>query len=153
MPTPPSASVTTPSSSPDEPGTGPAGAVWRTSVADALAAQDVDQAAGLSEQQVELRRVHHGPNRLAEPPTRANWLKFLDQFRSGIVYILIGAAVLAGLVGDLKDPVVIAVVLIINAILGYVQESRAESAMAALKEMLVTQVRVRRGGTQQVVAA
>ena len=115
--------------------------------------QDVDPASGSPTEQVELRRVHHGPNRLAEPPTRANWLKFLDQFRSGIVYILIGAAVLAGLVGDVKDPIVIAVVLIINAILGYVQESRAESAMAALKEMLVTQVRVRRDGSQQVVPA
>ncbi len=86
--------------------------------------QDVDPASGLGAEQVERRRVHHGPNQLAEPPTRPEWLKFLDQFRSGIVVILIGAAVLAGLVGDLKDTIVIAVVLLINAILGYVQEAQ-----------------------------
>jgi Ca2+-transporting ATPase len=150
MSTPRQASVTTVSSTLD----GPApNAIWRSSIASAVAAQDVDPALGLSDEQVTIRRIHFGPNRLAEPPTRANWLKFLDQFRSGIVYILIGAAVLAGLVGDMKDPIVIAVVLVINAILGYVQESRAESAMAALRDMLVTHVRVRRSGSQQVVAA
>src|SRR5690606_31139025 len=121
--------------------------------ADVLDRQDVEQAVGLPPEQVEARRETHGPNRLAEPPTRPGWLKFLDQFRSGIVYILIGAAGLAGLVGDVKDPIVIAIVLVINAVLGYVQESRAESAMAALKEMLVTQVRVRRAGQQQIVPA
>ena len=126
---------------------------WRLTAADSVEQQKVDPALGLSNEEVELRRVQHGPNRLAEPPTRSNWLKFLDQFRSGIVYILVGAAVLAGLVGDVKDPIVISIVLVINAVLGYVQESRAESAMAALKEMLVTQVRVRRAGQQQVVPA
>jgi len=112
----------------------------------------VDPVVGLDPREVADRRSRYGPNRLAEPPGRPRWRRFLDQFRSGIVYILIGAAVLAGLVGDLKDPIVIAVVLLINAVLGYVQEAKAESAMAALKEMLVTRVRVRRGGDVDEVA-
>lgn len=90
--------------------------------------------------------AEHGPNRLAEPPRRPKWLRFLDQFRDTIVYILAVAAVVAGVVGDLKDTVVIAVVLVINAILGYVQEARAEGALEALNKMLTTRARVRRDG-------
>ncbi len=128
-------------------------AFWRLSIPESLDRQDVDLATGLDDQQVELRRIHHGPNRLDAAPTRPNWLKFVDQFRSGIVYILIGAAVLAGLVGDIKDPIVIAIVLLVNAVLGYVQEAKAESAMAALEEMLVTQVRVRRDRRKREIPA
>ena len=61
--------------------------------------------------------------------------------------MLIGAAVLAGLVGDVKDMVVIGVVLVINALLGFLQEVRAERSLAALKAMLVARARVRRDGT------
>jgi len=120
-------------------------------VEQAIAALDVDPATGLSDPEVLRRRALHGPNQLAESPTRPEWKKFLDQFRSGIVAILAAAAVLAGAVGDLKDTVVIAVVLVLNAILGYLQEAKAETAMAALERMLVTTVRVRRSGRLEEV--
>ncbi|MEJ5254878.1 MAG: HAD-IC family P-type ATPase [Acidimicrobiales bacterium] len=122
-------------------------------VGDLARSLGVDLDTGLSGEEVERRRAEVGPNRLADTPTRPAWLRFLDQFRSGIVYILLGAAVLAGAVGDLKDPIVIGVVLVLNAILGYLQEARASSAMAALKRMLVTRVRVRRDGQVQEVDA
>jgi Ca2+-transporting ATPase len=125
---------------------------WRVPAAEVAEAMGVDPAVGLDPAEVERRRSEVGPNALAEPPTRPAWKKFLDQFRSGIVYILNGAAVLAGLVGDLKDPIVIAVVLLVNAVLGYIQEARAESAMEALEQMLVARVKVRRGGTLQEVS-
>jgi P-type Ca2+ transporter type 2C len=125
---------------------------WRVPAAQVAEAMDVDPSVGLAPVEVERRRAEVGPNKLAEPPVRPRWKKFLDQFRSGIVYILIGAAVLAGLVGDLKDPIVIAFVLLVNAILGYVQEAKAESAMAALEKMLVARVKVRRGGTLEEVS-
>jgi len=73
-------------------------------------------------------------------------LRFLDQFRNVLVAILAGAAALAAALGDYKDAIVVAVVLLINAVLGYVQEGKAENAMAALKDMLVSTVRVRRDG-------
>jgi Ca2+-transporting ATPase len=107
---------------------------------------DVDPGEGLSASVVAERTERYGPNRLAEPPRRSNWLLFLDQFRSGIVYVLAGAAVISGVFGDLKDPIVIGVVLLINAVLGYWQESKASSALDALKKMLVARVRVRRDG-------
>ncbi len=106
----------------------------------------VDQSQGLTGSEVEARRAVHGPNRLAEPPVRPRWLVFVDQFRTGIVYLLAGAAILAGVLGDVKDLVVIFIVLFANAVLGYVQQAKASNALAALERMLVTRVRVRRDG-------
>jgi P-type Ca2+ transporter type 2C len=137
-------------SSPDQPAVEP---WYQLDGGEASRRLTVDPQAGLDHDEVTRRRHEWGLNRLDEPPERPKWLRFLDQFRSGIVYVLIGAAVLAALVGDLKDPIVIAVVLILNAVLGYVQEARADTAMAALKRMLVTRVRVRReGGVHEVDA-
>ena len=120
---------------------------WHTLPGAAVAAElGVDPAEGLSPAEVAERVERFGPNRLAEPAPRPRWKLFLDQFRSGIVFVLIGAAVLAGAFGDIKDPIVIGVVLLINAVLGYFQEARASNAMAALERMLVAQVKVRRGG-------
>jgi Ca2+-transporting ATPase len=70
-----------------------------------------------------------------------------------MVYILLGAAAVSAAVGDYKDPVVIGIVLLINAIMGFVQENKADNALAALKGMLETIVRVRRGGEVQEVPA
>jgi Ca2+-transporting ATPase len=135
---------------PASPSTGTSAAVepWHTMPGSEVTARlDVDQAEGLSAAAVAERTERYGLNRLAEPPRRSSWLLFLDQFRSGIVYVLAGAAVISGIFGDLKDPIVIAVVLLINAVLGYWQESKASSALDALKKMLVARVRVRRGGS------
>ena len=100
-----------------------------------------------------MRLAERGPNRLAENRRVAAWRKFLDQFRNFLVIVLIGAAVLAGVVGDLKDAIVIAVVVLLNASLGFVQEHRAEAALAALKNMLAPVARVRRGARPAVVPA
>jgi len=99
---------------------------------------------GLTVQEAAARLVAHGPNRLAEKPPRPAWLKFLDQFKSLLVIILLGAAVLAGAIGDFKDAIVIGIVVLLNATLGFFQEHRAEAALAALKNMLAPTARVRR---------
>jgi Ca2+-transporting ATPase len=107
----------------------------------------VNRAEGLSPSDAADRLAAWGPNRLDEPPPRSPWLLFLDQFRNLLVLILIGAAVVAYLVsGELKDPIVIGVVVILNAVLGFAQERRAEASLAALKRMLVATARVRRDG-------
>ncbi|MFN8017989.1 MAG: cation-translocating P-type ATPase [Acidimicrobiales bacterium] len=108
---------------------------------------------GLDPAEAARRLERDGPNRLPEAPPRSRLATFADQFRNLLVGILAVAAVLAGLVGDWKDTVVIAVVLLINGVLGYVQERRAESSLAALKRMLVASATVRRGGELQVVPA
>lgn len=101
-----------------------------------------------------LRRLGcHGPNRLRESLPRPAWLKFLDQFKNLLVIILIGAAFLAGAIGDLKDAAVIVIVVLLNAALGYYQEHRAEATLAALRQMLAQQARVRRDGQVLEIAA
>jgi Ca2+-transporting ATPase len=112
----------------------------------AAARLEVDPVTGLTGAEATRRLALHGPNQLAEKPPRPRWKRFLDQFRSTLVYVLVGAAVVAAAVGDVKDPIVIGLVLLLNAVLGYVQEGRAENALAALERMLVTRVRVRRDG-------
>ena len=112
----------------------------------------VDARAGLSTTDVAALQSSVGLNRLAEPPRRSKLGVFVDQFRTGIVYVLAGAGILAGVLGDIKDLVIIFVVLLINAVLGYLQEAKASNALAALERMLVTQVRVRRNGVTDEVA-
>ncbi len=118
---------------------------WHSLAAEEVAGQlRSDPAQGLAGTEAAARLAEHGPNRLAEKPPRAAWRKFLDQFRNFLVIVLIGAAVLAGIVGDLKDAIVIAIVVLLNATLGFLQEHRAEAALAALKNMLAPVARVRR---------
>ncbi|MEV1063621.1 cation-transporting P-type ATPase [Streptomyces sp. NPDC050263] len=126
---------------------------YRLDPAQVAASLDVDPATGLSTVQADERLAAYGPNRLAEPARRPEWLKFLDQFRNWLIGILLIAAVVAAALGDIKDAVVITVVLQINAVLGYLQERRAEHSLEALRRMLVPTARVRRDGREQVVEA
>ncbi|WP_367325727.1 cation-translocating P-type ATPase [Streptomyces sp. HUAS ZL42] len=119
-------------------------------VADLL---DVAPAAGLTTADAERRAGVWGANELAEPARRPQWLRLLDQFRSWLIGILLAAAVVAGVIGDIKDAVVVAVVLLINAIIGYLQERRAERSLEALRGMLVATARVRRDGQVRVIPA
>ncbi|MFM7063717.1 MAG: HAD-IC family P-type ATPase, partial [Actinomycetes bacterium] len=119
---------------------------FRPTAAEVARDLDVNPVDGLRRDEVARRLEVYGRNELAEPPRRPAWLKFLDQFRNLLVYVLLGAAVLSAAVGDFKDPVIILIVLLINAVLGYVQEHRADDALDALRKMLELVVRVRRDG-------
>ena len=127
---------------------------WHALPPDRVAAElDSNPAQGLNAAEAASRLLQHGPNRLAEKPPRPAWLKFLDQFRNFLVIVLLGAALLAGAVGDLKDALVIAIVVLLNAALGFFQEYRAEAALAALKNMLAPTARVRRDGIAALIPA
>ncbi|GAB1394736.1 calcium-transporting P-type ATPase, PMR1-type [Rhodocyclaceae bacterium] len=127
---------------------------WHACPPDQVVAQlSSDSRQGLSAAEAAQRLGNHGPNRLAEKPPRPAWLKFLDQFRDTLVLILLAAAVLAGSIGELKDAIVITVVVVLNATLGFVQEHRAEAALAALKNMLAPTARVRRDGAVHLIEA
>ncbi len=121
-----------------------------STVADELG---VDHSAGLATSDAEERRVRYGPNLLAKAERRSPWLIFLDQFRSFLIIVLIFAAVVAGLVGHPTDTIVIAAVLLLNAVLGFVQEHRAEASLAALTAMLSPTARVRRDGVATMIPA
>lgn len=116
------------------------------SVAEATEALSVDPAQGLSTAEADLRCRRYGENALAESKSRPLWLRFLDQFRNLLVIVLVVAAALAWTIGDLKDAVVILVVVILNAALGFYQEHRAERTLSTLKAMVAVRARVRRDG-------
>ncbi|MGY1455621.1 cation-translocating P-type ATPase [Streptomyces sp. SS8] len=113
----------------------------------------VDPSAGLSEEEAQRRAADWGTNSLAEPARRSQLLRLLDQFRSWLIGILLAAAVVAGVIGEIKDAIVITAVLVINAVIGYLQERRAERSLEALRQMLVPTARVRRDGRVQMVQA
>ncbi|MBK7554897.1 MAG: cation-translocating P-type ATPase [Flavobacteriales bacterium] len=77
----------------------------------------------------------YGPNELPERRRIPPWLMFLRQFKDVMIQILIVAAVISGVIGDLKDAVVILIIVLLNAVVGFVQEYRAEKALQALKQM------------------
>jgi len=108
---------------------------------------------GLSQSEAEKRLATYGPNELVEKGGRTPLKIFWEQLTATMVLILIGAAVIAGLLGDWKNTVAITAIVILYAILGFIQEYRAEQAIAALKKLSVPNVRVLREGKLQEVSA
>ena len=103
---------------------------------------------GLRAEFAEKRLAEHGANRLVERVARSRLALFLDQFRSFIIVILIVAVVLSALVGEYSDSLVILAILIVNGVLGYIQEARARDSIAALKRMTRLRARVIRNGRE-----
>ena len=118
---------------------------WHALDADtALQRLDSDADSGLSGDEAQRRLERYGHNRIEESESEPAYRLLLRQFTDPLVIILLFAAVLAGAVGDIKDPIVIGVVLLINAGIGFFQERRAQSSMQALQQMLTFSADVRR---------
>jgi P-type Ca2+ transporter type 2C len=101
---------------------------------------------GLASAEAQRRRAHHGPNSLPETRQRSLLAMFLDQFADFMIIVLLAAALISGVIGDPRDTLVILVIVLLNAIIGTVQEFRAERAIAALREMAAPEARVLRDG-------
>lgn len=101
---------------------------------------------GLLQSEAEKRLEKYGPNALLEKKKKPAWLLFLAQFKDFMILILAAAAVISGIVGDLTDTIIILVIIVLNAVLGFVQEYRAEKAMDSLKKFTETQTKVFRDG-------
>lgn len=106
----------------------------------------VDSQSGLSAAEAERRLAQHGRNVLQEKKKRSLLRMLLDQFADFMILVLICAAVVSGVIGDVSDTVVIIVIVFLNAVIGFVQEYRAERAIAALKAMAAVNARVLRDG-------
>ena len=108
---------------------------------------------GLSAEEAARRLSEHGPNRLPEPPQRSALLRFLGQFNNVLIYVLIGAAAVTAALAHWVDTGVILAVVVVNAVIGYIQEGRAEQAMAAIRSMLAPHSAVLRDGRRQSIDA
>jgi Ca2+-transporting ATPase len=116
-------------------------------------ALDVDPTTGLLADEVGRRRERFGPNEIAESGGKSPWRILWEQFKATMVLILVAAAGISAAVGSFKDTAVILAIVVLFAVLGFVQEYRAERAMAALKRLASPIVRVRRSGRLDEVPA
>ena len=116
--------------------------------------------AGLSSQEAQRRLAEYGENKLAEKKKKTNFQRFLEQFQDVMILILLLAAVVSFVVAcfghdpmEFFEPVLILLIVVLNAVLGMVQESKAEKALDALKNMSAPHARVLRDGSEQVIDA
>ena len=108
---------------------------------------------GLAEDEVERRRAQYGPNELVETGGRGPWRILWEQLSGAMVVLLIVAAGVSAFLHEYTDSGVILVIVVLNAALGFIQDYRAEKALAALKKLAVPIVRVRRQGTVREMSA
>lgn len=114
---------------------------------------DTSLQSGLSADQAVERLAQEGPNELEEAPRPGFMQLVLRQFRDFIVLILIGAAAISAVLGDLEEAVAIMAIVVLNAVLGVIQEQRAEEALAALRKLAAPEALVLRGGHRQAIPA
>ena len=117
---------------------------------------EVDKTKGLSNEQVESSRAKYGTNELETKKKKSLFVKFLEQFKDFMIIILIIAAIISGIVGYIEgegitDSVIILIVVIVNAIIGVAQESKAEKSLEALQKLSSHVAKVLRNGNVEVV--
>ncbi|MBO1537309.1 cation-transporting P-type ATPase [Pseudomonas sp. OA65] len=126
---------------------------WHTlSAEQVLERLGVTEQAGLDAAQVQARLARSGFNRLPESSRRPAWRRFLLQFHNILIYVLLGSAVITAILQHVWDTAVILAVVVANAIIGYVQEGKAEKAMDAIREMLAPRATVIRAGERLGIA-
>lgn len=115
---------------------------------------------GLSSSEVQQRAQKYGPNKLKEKKKKTNFQRFVDQFKDAMILILIAAAVISFVVACVEknpkeffEPALIMLIVILNALMGVMQESKAEKALDALKNMSAPHAKVIRDGKEQIVDA
>ena len=99
---------------------------------------------GLSSTEAQQRLSKYGPNRLPEPERESVFIRFINHFKNMLVYILLAAAAATAFLGHWVDTWVIVGVVVLNAIVGFVQEGKAETALAGIRKMLSSRAQVLR---------
>ena len=108
---------------------------------------------GLSSEEASRRLEQYGPNELKEKKKKTMFMMLLDQFKDFMILVLIAAAVISGIVGEASDTIAIIIIVVLNAVIGFVQEYRAEKAMEALKKMAAPSAVVMRDAMPSTVPA
>ncbi|MEA3410822.1 MAG: cation-transporting P-type ATPase [Pseudomonadota bacterium] len=126
---------------------------WHAQDVDAVLERLETRDTGLEQVEANLRLQRYGPNRLPPPKRRGSWLRFLIQFHNVLIYVLIAAALVTALLGHWVDTGVIVAVVLINALVGFVQEGKAERALDAIRNLLSPHATVLRDRKQVVLPA
>ena len=126
---------------------------WHVEPATAVLRAVGSSPSGLQADEAARRLVVHGRNELEAKAETSPWRLILAQFTSPLIWLLVAAAVVSGIVGDLSDAWTILAIVVINAAIGFYQEWRAERSLAALRRLTSPQARVRREAVRLVPAA
>jgi len=131
----------------------PKGKAWHSQSAEEVLAQLASTSGGLSSHEAAQRLSTNGLNELKEGKSISPLQIFLGQFKSLIIWILIAAGVISGLLGERVDAIAILAIVILNAVIGFYQEFKAEKSIAALKKLTAPQASVRRDGQVTSISA
>jgi magnesium-transporting ATPase (P-type) len=126
---------------------------WHAQTADTVRAQLGSGEGGLSATRAHRLLAQHGPNRLARAPRRGPLLRFLLQFHNVLLYVMLAAAAITASLGHWIDTSVLLAAVVVNAVIGFVQEGKAESALDAIRAMLSPRAVVLRDGTRLEIDA
>ena len=129
------------------------GAPHSSTVDEVIRTLETDSHAGLSAAAAAERLMRHGRNELVKAPPLPWWRLLARQFADLLIWILIGAALVSGALGEWIDAGAILAIVLLNAVLGFIQEGRAEQALAALRKMSSPMAKVTRGGHLQNLPA
>ncbi len=111
----------------------------------------VDLKNGLSHEEVLKRQEKFGKNKMDEGKRKTFLLMFFSQFKDFLIIVLVVAAIISGLVGELSDAILILLIVLVNALIGAIQENKAENSMEALKNMTIPEATVIRNGQQEII--
>jgi len=126
--------------------------VWHSrAIQDVAEALKADPADGLRPSEAKARLAQYGPNELAEHPRPGFWQRFLGQFNNFLIMILIVSAIVSLVLGEVVEAAAIMAIVVLNAVMGVIQESKAEEALAALQKMAAPDAQVLRGGHRVTV--
>ncbi len=127
--------------------------IWHT-LTDTQVGQTLQtSAAGLSAAEASRRLDEYGPNRLAPPKRRGPLMRLLLQFHNILLYIILGSSIVSAILGHWVDAAVLLVAVVINAVIGFIQEGKAEAAIDAIRAMLAPLAFVIRDGQRHEIAA
>src|SRR5215471_1003831 len=127
---------------------------WHAMSADEVVKQlATDSLRGLDAGEASTRLQKYGPNRLPEGKRRGHLLRFVAQFNNVLVYVLLGAGFIKLMLSLWVDASIIFGVVVLNALLGFIQEGKAEKALASIRNMLSVEARTLRGGETRLIAA
>ena len=127
--------------------------MYRHTQEEALQTLDASRQRGLSASEVQRRLEEHGPNAFEEKKPKTLLQMFLSQLRDPMIYILMGAVVISAALGEFSDAFIIVAVILLNAVVGVVQESKAEKSLEALKQLSSPTAMVRREGKVSEIPA
>ncbi|HRZ13878.1 MAG TPA: calcium-translocating P-type ATPase, SERCA-type [Candidatus Omnitrophota bacterium] len=124
---------------------------WQSDYPDLAAKLGTDSVGGIAPAEASARLEKYGPNALKEKQGTSPWKIFFGQFQDFMIWVLAGAALVSGFMKEFVDALAIITIVILNAVLGFIQEFRAEKALAALKKLSSPSSKIIRGGTMLVL--